>query len=185
MKIRTKIILVVLPVVVTALCLAQAASYFSAHSGITRVAQQFLHFKAMELEKYADNQWNLLLENDFSGRPDMVEAAKNAVMLYGQSIILSDTEIILALDEDGKTAMFTSPLDIRPGEREKLLDILKDESEGISQAVLGGEERVFTVFYFVPFRWYMLLTEKSETFYRDADRIRIQTIVVQIGRAHV
>ena len=182
MKIRTKIILVVLPVVVLALCLAQAASYFSAHSGITRIVQQFLRFKTGELEKYADNQWNLLIENNFSGRPDMVDAAKNAVMLYGRSILLSDTEIIFALDDEGKTAMAVSPLErqpeITPAEREKLLEILKDENEGISEALMGGEERVFTAFYFVPFQWYILLTEKADTFYRDADRIRIQTIIV-------
>ena len=178
MKIRIKIILVVLPVVIVALCLAQAASYFSAYNGITRVAQQFLHFKATELEKYAENQWDLLLENGFSGRADMVEAAKSAVMLYGQSIILSDTEIILALDENGRTVMATSPLEISPAESEKLLELLNLESEGIFQSMMGGEERVFTAFYFAPFRWHILLSERSLAFYRDADRIRIQTIVV-------
>jgi len=53
MKIRSKIILVVIPVVVVALCLAQTASYFSARNGVTRIAQQFMSFKASELEKYA------------------------------------------------------------------------------------------------------------------------------------
>ena len=72
MKIRLKIIFVVLPVVLLTLCLAQAASYFSAQRGITRIAQSFLNFKASELEKYAEGQWNLLSENNFIGRPDMV-----------------------------------------------------------------------------------------------------------------
>ena len=178
MKIRSKIILVVLPVVVVALCLAQTASYFSAQSGITRIAQQFLNFKATELGKYAESQWNLLAENDFSGRSDMVEAAKNAVLLYGQSIILSDTEVILALDDEGNIAMSTSPLDISPAERDEVMAILKGENEGIFHAILNGKDRVFTSFYFTPFNWYILLTEETSTFYRDADRIRIQTLIV-------
>ena len=178
MKIRSKIILVVIPVVVVTLCLAQTASYFSAQNGITRIAQQFLNFKASELEKYAESQWNLLTENNFSSRPDMVEAAKNAVLLYGQSIILSDTELILAFDDDGNITMSTSPLDISPDERDWVMEILREENQGIFHAVIGGKDRVFAAFYFSPFRWYMLLTEEANTFYRDADKIRFQTLIV-------
>ncbi|MCL2880738.1 MAG: HAMP domain-containing protein [Treponema sp.] len=178
MKIRSKIILVVLPVVIAALCLAQAASYFSAQRGITRIAQQFLNFKAAELDKYAESQWQLLLDNNFADRPDMVEAAKNAVQLYAQSIILSNTELIFALDDGGGIAMSTSPLEISPSEKDQIMGILKQENEGISQAFFGGKERVFSAFYFTPFSWYVLLTEESNTFYRDANRIGLQTIVV-------
>jgi hypothetical protein len=45
MKIRFKIILVVLPVVVLALCIAQEASFFAAQSGLMRLAQSFFLFK--------------------------------------------------------------------------------------------------------------------------------------------
>ena len=178
MKIRSKIIMVVLPVVVAALCLAQAASYFSAYNGISRVARQFFRFKAGELEKYTENQWNLLSENDFSGRADMVEAARSAIQLYAAGIILSDTEIILAVDDNGKISMSTSPLEITESERKRLMEVLGEGKEGISQAIMGGKNRVFTVFYSAPFRWYVLLTEEVNTFYRDADKIRLQTIVV-------
>ena len=178
MKIRSKIILVVLPVVIVALSLAQEASHFSAHSGIMRIAQAFFGFKASQLEKYAEGQWNLLVENNFSGRPDMVDAAKNAVLLYAQSIILSGTEIILALDDDGNITMSTSPLEISPDETEAVMKILKDEHPGIVSASLGGDVRVFTVFYFTPFRWYILLTEEQDSFYWEANRIRSQTKVI-------
>ena len=178
MKIRSKIILVVLPVVVVALSLAQVASYFSAQKGITRIAQNFLNFKVSELQKYTEGQWNLLLENDFSGRPDMVEAAKKAVEIYAGSIILSDTEIILALDGRGDTAMSTKPIVISTGEKIRVMELLEEENEGIFNVILGGENRVITSFYFTPFDWYILLTEEANTFYQDADRIRLQTLVV-------
>jgi class 3 adenylate cyclase/HAMP domain-containing protein len=178
MKIRSKIILVVLPVLALSLCLAQEASYFSAQSGVMRIAQTFFTFKASELKKYAENQWNLLLENNFAGRPDMVEAAKNAVLLYAQSIISGDTELILALDGDGKIAMATSPLEISPAERERIMKILKEEKPGIYSAFLSGEERVFTAFYFTPFRWYLLLTEAEDSFYGDVNKIRFQTLAM-------
>lgn len=178
MKIRSKIILVVLPVAILSLGLAQTASYFSARSGITRIAQSFLNFKASGLENYAESQWNLLVENNFAGRPDMVQAAQNAVLMYATSILLSDTEVILALDDDGNTVMATGDLGISDAERERLLEILAGDSQGIFHAAIGGEARVFTAFYFSPFRWHVLLTEEASAFYRDADRIRVQTIAV-------
>ena len=177
MRIRYKIILVVLPVVIVSLSLYQRATDFSARLGITRIAQSFLGFKASELKKYAEGQWNLLSENNFTARPDMVEAAKSAVMFYAQSIILSDTEIILAMNDEGNIVMATSPLEITHNEKENLLPILLNEDSGIFNTELGGAKRVFTFFYFTPFRWYILLTETEHTFYRDADRISLQTLI--------
>jgi class 3 adenylate cyclase/HAMP domain-containing protein len=180
MRIRSKIILVVLPVLVLALGIAQQASFFAAQSGVMRLAQSFFIFKSSELKKYAEGQWNLLLENNFSGRPEMVEAAKNSVLIYGKSIILSGTEIILALDDMGKIAISTSPLEISPDESERIMKILKEEKEGLYSASLGGTDRVFTSFYFTPFNWYILLTEEEDSFYRDAKKIRLQTILVLV-----
>ena len=177
MKIRLKIILVVLPVMIVTLSLYQRAVFNSARLGITRIAQSFLNFKAAELKKYEEGQWNLLVENNFSGRQDMVDAAKNAVFLYAESILLSDTEIILAMDDDGRTVMATSPIELSNDEREEILLLLKKEEPGIFSAAMAGEERVFTSFYFTPFRWYILLSETEYAFYKDADRIRIQTLI--------
>ena len=181
MKIRSKIILVVLPVIVVTLFLAGAASYFAAMNGVTRVARQLLHFKARELEKYAENQWELLTENGFSSRPDMIEAAKTAVENYARSIILSDSELIFAIDENGNIAMSTSSFAFEKNEPENLIVILREENESLLSAMIGGRERIFRVVYFTPFQWYMLLTEDAAHFYRDANLIRIQTTLVLIA----
>ena len=178
MKIRSKIILVVLPVVIAALALSQEASFFSARNGILRIAQGFFNFKALELEKYALGQWGLLEDNDFTGRPDMVEAAKNSVLLYARSIILSDTEIILAIDEEGRIAMSTQALEIFPSETEGVMELLRKEETGIFEIPLGGKTRVFTAFHFSPFNWYLLLTEEKSVFYSDLAKIRFRTLVI-------
>ena len=181
MKIRSKIILVVLPIIILNLLLAGSASYFSAVNGVTRIARQFLVFKAGELQKYTENQWELLREYNFASRPDMIEAAKMAVENYARSIILSDTESILALDNSGSLVMSTSAVALLPGESETLMRILALESDNIINAVIAGEERILTAFYFVPFQWHILLTEKTSVFYFDANRIRFQTIAVLIA----
>ena len=64
MKIRLKMFLVILPLIIVTLALAETASYFNAVNGVTRLARQLLGFKLGELEKYADNQWSLLVENN-------------------------------------------------------------------------------------------------------------------------
>ncbi|MDR0503669.1 MAG: HAMP domain-containing protein [Treponema sp.] len=177
MKIRLKMFLVVLPLITIPLILAETASYFQAVNGVTRLARQLLGFKLGELEKYAGSQWSLLVENHFAGRPDMVDAAKNAVEQYGRSIILSDSEIIFALDSEGKMAMATSDLSLLPAETGPLLDALSAENQGLQTAVIGGEKRVFQSFYFTPFEWHVLITEKESAFYSDAQRITTQTII--------
>ncbi|MCL2800763.1 MAG: hypothetical protein FWD28_03280 [Treponema sp.] len=45
MKIRLKMILVIVPLIVVPLILAQTASYFNAVNGTTRLARQLLGFK--------------------------------------------------------------------------------------------------------------------------------------------
>jgi class 3 adenylate cyclase/HAMP domain-containing protein len=177
MKIRAKIFLVVFPLIIVTLCLAETASYFHSVNGITRIAQQFLGFKASELQKYAESQWNLLAENDYDSRPDMVLAAQEAVASYARSILLSDTEITLALDSRGGLVMSTGPVTFEAGELERLMPLLKEESGGLASADIAGKERVFSAFYFTPFGWYILLTEEYSVFYADAEKIGTQTII--------
>jgi class 3 adenylate cyclase/HAMP domain-containing protein len=181
MRIRFKIILVVLPLIIVTLFLAETASYFTAAKGITRITRQFLRFKSNELQKYARNQWALLVENNYAERPDIVLAAQNALELYARSIILSDTEIIFAVDHEGTIHIPTSPLEILPEERTPLLGMLQEELDGIMYTSIGGKERAFSAFYFTPFRWYILLTEEKKVFYQDIDKISIQTIGMILG----
>jgi len=169
--------LIVLPLIIVPLILAQAASYFHAVNGVTRLGRQLLGFKLEELEKFANSQWSLLVENQYAGRPDMVEAAKKAVEQYGRSIILSDSEIVFAVDDNGNTVMASSEPGLLPSEKEELLRILTLENQGLQTALIGGEKRIFQSFYFTPFGWHILISEKEQVFYSDANSITLQTVV--------
>jgi len=168
--------LVVLPLITVPLVLAETASYFSAVNGVTRLARQLLSFELGELEKFANSQWSLLVENNYAGRPDMVEAAKKAVEQYGRSIIQSDSEVIFAVDKSGSVAMGTSIPQIMPSEKGPLLQTLTAENQGLQTAYISGEKRIFQSFYFTPFEWHIIISEKEDVFYRDAKNIAIQTI---------
>jgi len=169
--------LVVLPLIVVPLILAETASYFHAVIGVTRLARQLLSFKLGELEKFTDSQWTLLVENNYAGKPEMIEAAKKAVEQYGRSIILSDSEIVFAVDKDGELTMASSDPVLLPAERPALLQTLREESPGLQTAFIGGEKRIFQSFYFTPFDWHIIISEKEQVFYSDANSIAVQTVI--------
>jgi class 3 adenylate cyclase len=177
MKIRTKIFLVALPLVILPLCVSQTASYSAAIRGIDRAARDFFDFKIVELQKYAENQWALLVENGYAGRKDMVEAAQNAVKIYAESIILSGTEIIFAVNGAGDLTMKTADLEFLPGEKEILLGFLENENPLMIRARIGGKERIIRSFWFTPFGWHLAISEERDTFYREADSITFLTLI--------
>jgi len=172
--------LVVLPLIIVPLILAETASYYHAVNGVTRLARELLGFKLGELEKFANSQWSLLIENNFAGRPEMTEAAKKSVEQYGRSIILSETEIIFALDGNGNIAMASSDPKLLPHEKELLLQILAMENQGLQTAVFCDQKYIFQSFYFTPFDWHILISEKENIFYKDAKNIAMQTIITLV-----
>jgi class 3 adenylate cyclase len=169
--------LVVLPLIIVPLFLSQASSYFHAVNGVTRLARQLLGFKLGELEKFTNNQWTLLVDNNYAGRQDMVEAAKKAVEQFSRSILLSQSEIIFAVEKDGNIAMATSNIELRSEEKDSLVRLLEMESPGLQTAFIGGEKYIFQSFYFIPFDWYIVISEKEQVFYGDARVITLQTII--------
>jgi class 3 adenylate cyclase/HAMP domain-containing protein len=181
MSIRLKIILVVLPLLIVTLVLAGSASYFTAADGITRIAQNFLGFKVFELEKYANSQWTLLVDNGYAERPNMVAAVQSAVEMYSRSIILNQTELIFAIDNNGDIVMRTSDLELSPEEAAALLGTLQEGSDELLTAPAGGIDRVIRAFYFTPFQWWILLTEEQSAFYQDVRRISVQTVGMVAG----
>jgi len=170
-SIRLKIVLVVLPVLVVAVVLAGMTSQMIASRAVTRVATEFLDFKASELEKYAESQWNLLVENGVADRPDMVAAARAGVEAFALGIVRSDTEAIVAVGPDGAIRMRTSSVEAAPGEAERLAALYASGTRGFQLLTLGGVERAASGFPFGPFGWYALVTEERDAFYGDVDAI--------------
>ncbi len=178
MSIRVKIVLVVLPLIVTMLLLTGISSFFSATNAITGVAKEFLGFKASEMQKYAESQWRLLVENGFSEKPAMVAATQAAVESYANSIVRSPTERIFALDGKAALVMTTGPLDIREEERPALAALVASRAEQMVTPRVGGADRVAKGFWFQPFGWYLVVSELRDTFYSRVDTIAIRSAAI-------
>ena len=183
MSVRAKIVLVVLPIMITTIVLTGAASYSVASTGVTRIAREFLDFKASELQKYAESQWNLLVQANATGNPMMVQAAQNGVSTFAQSIVRSQTELIFAIDQDGNVQMSTKAVTVKPEEKAQLLELYKNHPTGLLSPTIAGVQRVAEGFFFPPFKWYILLTEERQTFYRDVNSITYTTLYIVLGAA--
>ncbi|MCL2800762.1 MAG: HAMP domain-containing protein [Treponema sp.] len=118
----------------------------------------------------------MLVDNNFASRQDMIEAAKKAVELYGRSILLSDSEIIFSAGKTG-SEIKTSELLFSPNELNSLLLLLEKEDPGLRVFVMNGEKYIFQSFFFTPFDFHILISEKESVFYRDAKNITIQTFI--------
>ena len=180
MRIRARVTLVVLPILIVALTLAGGTAFFVASGAVSRVMQELLSFKVYELEKYAESQWQLLRENDFTDRPEMVEAAKSGVASFAESIIRTDSELILAVDTDAGIVMSTSPVEILVNEEDRLRELLETGSRDFVSESIGGVQRVARGFPFPAFEWYVLVTEDRGVFYDDVNAITRYTGIIVV-----
>jgi adenylate cyclase len=169
--IRTKIVLVVLPLILAPLILTGVISTLSARNGITSIAAGLLQFKAEQLVTYADGQWNLLNANGLEGNPAYVEASKAAIESFAKSLVRSSTETIFALGPDGSAAIRSGELRTTPAEMEALQGIATSGSTGWHTIQVGGAEFVANLASFTPFHWTFVVAESSAAFYSSADAI--------------
>ncbi|HET6450520.1 MAG TPA: adenylate/guanylate cyclase domain-containing protein [Spirochaetia bacterium] len=181
MSIRWKIILIVVPLIVATLLLTGVSSYFAASNGMTKVAKDFLGFKAQELQNQAESQWRLLVDNNLSENPEMVSATKAAVEGYARSIVRSATELIVAVGEDGSVQMGTSEVAWQGDEQAAMAGVARSRSADLVTVSIGGRARVGKGFWFEPFKWYLLVTEERSAFYDQVNQIALRTVIILVA----
>ncbi len=175
MRIRAKLILIVLPLVITPLLLVSLAAMLAARNGITRVATNFLLFKAEELRNYAETQWKLLEDNQLAGNQEFVAVSKSAVESFARSLLRSDSELIIALEGGQRIAMATAEVKLSSGELAKLTALASAGKTGWLQFRIGEVERVGQALRFEPFDWYLLVSERRQAFYEAVNQIFFQS----------
>jgi adenylate cyclase len=186
MKIRTKVLMVVLPLFIFPLLLVGITSYFSARSGITKVAKEFLSYKTTELFKYCSRQEDILSDTGLANVGDYRSVAMESAEVYASSIRLSETGYFIVFDSEGNVVF--------PKEEQQNLSnfdffqTIRETKKGLITFSFGGNDRIGYYLYFEPWDWYMLLSEQNKVFYLDADNIKKQvayimgiTLVIAVG----
>jgi len=177
MKIRGKIILVVLPLIITPILFAGLVSGLLARNGITGLATQFLRFKAEQVVSYANGQWRLLEENGLTDDPAVVRAALNAIRSAAVGVIRSDSELIFAIDSAGELGFATDPTAFETGAAPP-----PQGHVGWREFSIAGVQRVGYALPFEPLDWTIYVTDQALAFYATTTRI-IEQVGIVLGAA--
>jgi len=175
MKIRSKIILVTLPLIITPLILTLIISVLSARNGITNVATELLTFKTEVLTQYMEQQWNLLTSNNLQDSAEYVELSKTAVRSYSRTLIKRSSERIFAVDSDGGIVMSTAEIILSEEDREKLIGMMDTGADGWQTMEISGLDLIAEASFFEPFGWYVLVSVEREAFYGALKSILVRT----------
>jgi adenylate cyclase len=186
MKIRMKVLMVVLPLLVLPLLLIGVTSFLSARNGITKVAKEFLSYKAAELYKFCSRQEDIISETGLGDIEGYRSIAQKAARDYADVIKLSDTGYFIVFNSEG-TVVF--PREEKESVKEEdFFAHMTENRRGMITFGFQSIDRVGYYIYFEPWDWYILLSEHKTVFYRDADNIKNQvaytmgmTLVCAIG----
>jgi class 3 adenylate cyclase/HAMP domain-containing protein len=179
MKIRGKIIVIVLPLLVTPLLFAGLISTLLARNGITGIATRFLQFKAEQIVTYAAGQWALLEENDLQNQPEFQAAAVEAIASFARGVVRSQSELIFAREEDAAIAFSvggTAGESADPG----LEGIDTEIESGWVRLTVGGAPRVAYALPFSPLGWTIYVSELESVFYESTESI-IRTVAIVLA----
>ncbi len=186
MKIRSKVLLVVLPLLIFPFALIGVTSYISARSGITKVAKEFLSYKVTEMYKYCRRQEDILEETGLLEIGNYRDLAQKSAGEYAETIRLSETGYFIAFNSEGRI-IFPEEDGDSISEYDFFSDITK-KKRGLLTFTYRGVNRVGYFMYFEPWDWYIILSENEGIFYKDANNIKKQvaytiggTLVFAIG----
>jgi len=180
MNIRSKIILITLPLIITPLILTLIVAGLSARNGITVVATEFLTFKTEILNNYIENQWELLVSNDMDKNEEFIEISKSAVEGFAKSLIKNNSEHIFAVDYSGNIVMQSSDIALLDSDKEFLKQLIKTNSDGWQNISINNLELIAETAYFEPFDWFILVAVEKNTFYGSVTQLFIRTGIIFI-----
>jgi len=186
MKISTKVLLVVLPLLVFPFFLIGVTSFISARSGITKVAKEFLSYKVTEMFKYCRRQEDILTETGLIELEGYRELAQRSAEEYADTIRLSETGYFFAFDSNGEIIFPESDMG-NIGENDFFSEMTLKKN-GLLTFSYRESARIGYFIFFEPWDWYIVLSENENVFYQDANNIKKQvaytigiTLVFAIG----
>ena len=178
MKIRGKIVVVVLPLIVTPILFAGLISSLLARNGITGVAAQFLQFKGEQISSYATGQWQLLEENDLTTSPEFVEAAVSAIESFSRNVIRTSGELIFAVDSEGNVGFAAGATPEGGIPDADIRTLIQAGNVGWQRLAVAGTDRVAHALKFEPLDWMVYVTEEEAAFYEAPNSIIRQLGIV-------
>ena len=150
-----------------------------ARNGITKVTTEFLGYKINEIIQKASNEVANLKESDFKDNPIFLEQVKKGVESYAGSIIKKNIESFVAIDSNGIVRLSTDDFMLTGKEISFFHKFVESDSSWITFKV-NGLDKVGFYKYFKEWDYYFLLSVYSNIFYKDANTLFNNSLIILI-----
>ena len=177
-SLRSKALLVILPVLLCSFIISGYLSGKAYKKSINNIGMQFTVFKAQQFEKYSDMQWNFLVENKLYENEIFLDTVRESIQLFSGNMIKKNDEVIFAVFSDGKIAFSTDEIDISESEKKSLIDVIRRQSSGWVEVSVSGIDWTGYKFYYPPFYWHVFILEKNSSFYSMMRKINFQHYLI-------
>ncbi|HPO49430.1 MAG TPA: adenylate/guanylate cyclase domain-containing protein, partial [Spirochaetota bacterium] len=177
LSIRYKLLIIVIPLLTLSMILLASISYGFAKNGITKVATDFLGYKINEIIQKANNESENLKSSDFKDDPTFLEEVKKGVEEYAGSITKTNIESFIAVNKKGVVKLSTDPF-FKSGSEIDFLYKLTSEKSGWITFSANGLQKVGFYKYFQEWDYYFLLSVYSSMFYKDANNLFTNSIII-------
>ncbi|NJL72427.1 MAG: hypothetical protein HC888_13070, partial [Candidatus Competibacteraceae bacterium] len=107
-SIRTKLGMVIIPLLVCSFAISGYISVVSSRRSISELSQRFMEYRGEQIQNYAADQWRNFQSSGFSEEPIYVEIIRKSIRTYAEGMIRKEGESIFALDAAG-TLVFSTP----------------------------------------------------------------------------
>ena len=195
MKIRTRLLLSVVPPVIALFVISGSIVFMASRSGLYNLERDALRFKAQLLRNQMVSQWNLLVDFSLFAERGYILTAQESIQDFAETILKPPVD-----DEDGESkspqlifaviseeesglrslAMSTDPDLIISQDNLAMLFAEGENEQGETQfntARIGGIPYAYTAFYFEPFRWSVFVGEQVRIF-NVSVRILQQVLII-------
>ena len=180
MRLRFRLYLMILPLLVAALFLSGVLASLESRVALTRLANRHMAFKAEQLQNYFESEWNVVIRLGLDKDPVYRSAVEASFRSYAASLLRSETEMIVAFDDHGNTALRIGFQTLsgssgpqQPAEAVKL-------APGWFTGKLFGENRVGVAFAVEPLGWTAAVTELETAFFSDVHTMQYVQLSILI-----
>lgn len=186
LQVRTKLYLMLLPLVLVIILVSGILSSFESRAALTRVVNRHMAYKAEQLRNYMYSEWEALEELELADQPAYQRAMEESFRSYAVSLLKSKTESIIIFNSKGDLVMRIGLKDYTLDNSEVFADSPSNEALNINldpgwfRDELLGESRVGVAYEFTPFDWTVTVTELQSSFFTDIQKIRNMHIAILI-----
>ena len=179
---RAKVYLMIVPLVIVVVAVSGTLASLASRTALTGVATRLMAYKAEQLRDYVWSEWEVVTELELDDVPVYRELVEQSTRSFATSLLRSETELIVALGPAGDIVMsagLTGSL-AAAGVTESATEVTVPDPGWFDAEILAAQ-RVGVAFDFEPFDWTLLVMERRDVFFSDAEDIMITHAAILVG----